>query len=765
MSRRAWKVALLLGALCVAGLFCPLPGRAPLLGVRMHTEGAFPENGVFPLTHWLHRPPGPAAGSPQVWGSWAGNDAATGSLVLGPFTAPDRFWIAISGGPNKPGNALFLVRVEDGARWPLAAGVEPGTLWEELVVELSQDWIGKQVELHATDGAQGPGGWLGVSTPYQRGTLTLAVERWRGILPAFALHVVCLLAIGWAGWTLLARRVFGAGAVPTSFAVLGAASLSALTGYGVFWVYLASPTAGRVASCLALAAALAILARRWFGGEAHVRPDPDVLWPLALMALTGVFYLGLLGLPLTSGNLSGLAQSRFSASSLPGDNLLPGIFAERLYAGQDPRVLQLEWHSADRPPLQTGVQLLARPLLGLLGVDADTAGQTGGIVFQLLWVPAAWCFLRWARLPVGGAVAVVVALVPTGFFLVESTFVWPKMAAGALAVGAFNLFFQQRGRGSAGAPGAGVVAWASGLAALGYLSHGGVMFSLAAFALLLCLPPYFLGWRRTLLGAAVFVALNLPWSGYQKFYDPPGNRLLKWHLAGVVQIDPRGTGETLRTAYTAVGLHRALEVKWLNFQHAFHLGDSGLLQGRWPSRKEWRNDEFCFLIPSFGLFNLGWLLAPAVLLWRWRAHGRLPRLDVRAVALALAACLLTAVVWSALLFELWSTVIFTCSYALSILALVSLAALLWEANSMLFAIVAVVNAAIFAAVYVPVPPAFGAKLDPVAVVLALGAGGALVGAVVATRRAERRVGAGPGLTRAVAAPASVNGVAENRQRP
>ena len=37
-----------------------------------------------------------------------------------------------------------------------------------------------------------------------------------------------------------------------------------------------------------------------------------------------------------------------------------------------------------------------------------------------------------------------------------------------------------------------------------------------------------------------------PWSAYQKYGDPPGNRLVKWLLGGVVDIDDRGIGETTR---------------------------------------------------------------------------------------------------------------------------------------------------------------------------------------------------------------------------
>ena len=46
----------------------------------------------------------------------------------------------------------------------------------------------------------------------------------------------------------------------------------------------------------------------------------------------------------------------------------------------------------------------------------------------------------------------------------------------------------------------------------------------------------------------LFVVL-LPWVLYQKVYDPPGNRLLKWHIAGVIDVDSRGFLEALYQSY------------------------------------------------------------------------------------------------------------------------------------------------------------------------------------------------------------------------
>jgi hypothetical protein len=38
----------------------------------------------------------------RAWGSWSGDDANTGTLTIGPFAAPERLRIAVSGYPTQP---------------------------------------------------------------------------------------------------------------------------------------------------------------------------------------------------------------------------------------------------------------------------------------------------------------------------------------------------------------------------------------------------------------------------------------------------------------------------------------------------------------------------------------------------------------------------------------------------------------------------------------------------------------------------------------
>jgi len=66
--------------------------------------------------------------------------------------------------------------------------------------------------------------------------------------------------------------------------------------------------------------------------------------------------------------------------------------------------------------------------------------------------------------------------------------------------------------------------------------------------------------------AVTAFALYLPWILYQKFYDPPGDALLKFHLAGEAKLDHRTFLETLETAYRNLGVRAAVDYKLQNFK-------------------------------------------------------------------------------------------------------------------------------------------------------------------------------------------------------
>jgi hypothetical protein len=100
-----------------------------------------------------------------------------------------------------------------------------------------------------------------------------------------------------------------------------------------------------------------------------------------------------------------------------------------------------------------------------------------------------------------------------------------------------------------------------GATGLGLLCHGGVVFTIPAL-----LAAWFVTSRRSFVepfvwAAAVCAAVLAPWSWYQNVYDPPGNRLVNWHLAG--QIAPTQTSfpRLLQHAYLETPFRRIATYK------------------------------------------------------------------------------------------------------------------------------------------------------------------------------------------------------------
>jgi hypothetical protein len=115
------------------------------------------------------------------------------------------------------------------------------------------------------------------------------------------------------------------------------------------------------------------------------------------------------------------------------------------------------------------------------------------------------------------------------------------------------------------------------------------------------------GWRALVPAALVFFALSLPWLAYQRFYEPPGNRLVKWHVAGAIAPDARGVWQALTENYAQLGAKAALETRRVNAETIVGFGWGRLLEFRdagYGSRT--RFEEITYPLRTPALWVLGW---------------------------------------------------------------------------------------------------------------------------------------------------------------
>jgi hypothetical protein len=516
------------------------------------------------------------------------------------------------------------------------------------------------------------------------------------LLSIAALHLVLTVLPGAAAVALAARR--GARDIP-SLVGLGMVS-TGLAAYLSFWCYFAAPLLGRIWAVAIPVVSLVVVIR---GGTALTGDflkrlaTPVLLWALGVGFLLALGFIhGGLDRPLS------LAATRFS-HHLPDDNALPLYFSEPLYLdGHRGAAFHVrDWLSSDRPPLQIGFVVAQRPFAW------DTSGlhyQVTGVTLQQIWIPAMWALLVAARVGVATRAMIMVVVLVSDLAIVNGFFVWPKMLAAAYLLAAAAFVLTDRWPTTRRDVRTGLLVAA--LVGLAMLAHGATVFGILAIAVVAAgrgLPT--LKWVAA--GCAVGLVLLVPWSLYQRYVDPPGNRLVKWLIAGVPLPDERGALQTLKESYTRLGMRGAIANKKENYLTI--LGRAGAIEreagiarlmvsGRFiDAVRQARDERFFFLLQSLGVFA-----AAPVLMLMMRRRGRRHREEWTFAVGALQLVFVGCVIWGLLIFDAGFTIIATGTLAIPALALAGCVAGLSASAPRLAQCLAAVHVITILAIYGPV---------------------------------------------------------------
>lgn len=523
----------------------------------------------------------------------------------------------------------------------------------------------------------------------------------------YAAEFVLLLAPGYALARALVRRwELDAAATPVL-----AFAFAALGGYAAFWCYFASPLLGRAVSVAWMLSACG--AGVWIARRGIAR---DEAVPLALTFFAGLFYLAVLYLPAPAIG----AEHRFFVAR-PDDNVLPQLFAERLYWGQDAHRLG-DWLTSDRPPLQTGMLLLIRPLFALAPAHLERAYAIAALVVQLAWIPATWLLVLRAGLAPRGRALVLALAIFSGFCLYNSVYAWPKLLSAGFCIAAL-VFALPRSRAQRDPS----LALAGVCAALAMLAHGSAAFFLIPALVLLLVLRRLPAGRGLLAAFVAAVVLLAPWSAYQRYYAPPGDRLLKMHLAGIPNADPRPAAEAIADAYERTPPADIASYKLANVRTALGAADllgSAVISEPADALDRWRVREREHVTAALGAVNFGWL----ALGWWWLRPARDAGARRRVTALAAVAAVSLAF-WSLAMWGPGGTVTTHGAYATQLLLFVVLGAALGELRGALqIAVLALALTDLVVTWIVgSLPDAWrvAPSLDPLMALLALAAAGAL----------------------------------------
>lgn len=417
-----------------------------------------------------------------------------------------------------------------------------------------------------------------------------------------------------------------------------------VAGLAVFFGWVLLPALGSLLAW-AIAVGSAVVLGRLALRRRGLLPGPLAAAAPLVLVTVGLL-LGTAGLFLLWGgpaDLFQLARVRFTAP-MPSDNEIPSLLAARLQAGQDPRTAVDGWLSSDRPPLQSGLLLLVHAIAGWAGPSAGVQAFATSVVAQLAWVPPAYALCRAVGLGRRAGLTAVVFTGASGSVLVNTVFTWPKLLSAGFVLAALALAFDlARRTGRSPAHLAGIAT----LAACGLLSHGAGLFALPVLVAVLWRARRSTsadGWARA---AAAGTAAYAPWLVYQHWYDPPGDRLLKMHLAGVPDPDDRSFLRALRDSYGELSWSTLVHNKVQNLTFPFSVPPWGAVRiDAVPPGQ--RSTQFFTLTGALGLalVPLALLVAAAAVA---RARHRTSPPVSRSVGI-LGAALAGTVLWALAMF-------------------------------------------------------------------------------------------------------------------
>jgi hypothetical protein len=467
------------------------------------------------------------------------------------------------------------------------------------------------------------------------------------LIAGFVAHGILIGLPGVAAVLLVMRR--GLKSVPLLIGV-GLVASGTLS-YLAFWAYFESEAVGTAWCFVLTAASLLAVGYCWRQGDLDRQVLRQLRTPLLLWIFGSAFVLFFGFLHGGNENAITTAAYRFSGE-LPSDNDIPRYFAEwfATHGHQTPPTYPGEWLTSDRPPLQIGYVLAQR---GFFNTAQGLHYQILCVIENALWIPALWAVLVAVPLRrLTRSLAMLVAMV-SDIALVHGFFVWPKLIAAAFLLAALAIVLSpewQRDRRDlrvAGLIGA--------LLALSMLSHGSSIFGvipLVIFAAFRGVP----NWRWLAAALAGLLLLYVPWSAYQRYEVPPGNRLLKWQLAGETEINPEGTREAIENAYSEEGVGGTIDLKEENFEEMvgwpttkndFNAAVTDLEEGK-PGLAiaQVRWDRFFCLFPFLGILLLG----PIAMIVAWLTKKKREPDEWRFALLCFAFFVVACISWGLLLF-------------------------------------------------------------------------------------------------------------------
>ncbi len=473
------------------------------------------------------------------------------------------------------------------------------------------------------------------------------------------LYVIAFLSLGlWLGLKIIQRNLF-----PREFLYIVSVGASLLAFYFLFYVYAVEPWLG----FMALMGLFGLSAITLGSIILSCRRSPEqtqlicryFAMPLGITGVIFIIFSSLLygcRLPMQPGSDSRrvVNESFCAIEQLPLDNGLPLMFAT-FSMNNEPRSQVIDWTIADRPPLQIGSSL---PIVELLRnappLQVGNIYNVFSIFLQLSWVGAIWGLLQWLKVRRVFQVLLLTGFATTGFFYLNSIFVWPKLLGAALVIGAIAPFMGS----SLNKKQLAYLPVAAGLVSLGLMAHTSLMFTVIPFALVLLYKLIkarrLIQYKHLVVAVGVTLLILLPWQVFKNTITT-SDRLVKYHFANVTSYDDkRDTLQAIVDEYKKLPFEQWVHNKIANVKSLLIVD---------IDKPNWKTLTFFSTFFALEAFSLG-LLPLIYNIVRRRLDG----FDKETLLLIGG----TLLVWILLMFNPGSTVVHQGSYATMVLLFILL---------------------------------------------------------------------------------------------
>lgn len=364
---------------------------------------------------------------------------------------------------------------------------------------------------------------------------------------------------------------------------------------------------------------------------------------------------------------------------LPVDNWIPMIFADAVLNGHVPSPLFGSWLSSDRPPLQTGFFLIFSNFsTGHLAYLVSSVGlQLLVIIFITMLL------MRYVKYE-GFILGVIILVFFNGFTFVNALYVWPKLISALYQGIAFYYLYQIYLNKNASKYHYILFGISSSLA---FLSHGGSVFYLLALSILfLFIIKNKTDMKRLFYGFVSALIVYLPWVIYQKLIDPPGDRLLKWHLAGQMHVSDDSFLKLFFDYYDKLSLSKWLDTQVRHYEQIFNSLYFNISNFSTISNREFLSNIFRSFDYSFLFFSVFFIV------FFWLSKKQSAQIKTL-IVLFLGSYFIYILIWSLVLTG--NTVIHHGAYFAWFSGFIGIALIIYNINRFIFYIFGILNLFVF----------------------------------------------------------------------